>query len=204
MDGMCLEKKRVIITVKGKVQMGGFRAYAQGLANSYSLNGKIENLPNPSRDVQIDVEGEREKIDEFIEDLEKDKTKSKEEKKKKFAFEIDEILTDCPKNLMNYSGLEVVRKSGEMEERMDKGIVLLQGIRNEVSNSKEIELLQGIKNEFSGLHEQYGTINKTMKKVDGSLTKLNNGLEKISALPDSVDRLNENLEKIIEKVLSGK
>ena len=52
------------IRVSGKVQGVGFRYFAEERANSLGLAGYARNLPDGR--VEIEVEGEKEKIDAFL------------------------------------------------------------------------------------------------------------------------------------------
>ncbi|HOK57199.1 MAG TPA: acylphosphatase [bacterium] len=59
--------KRYHLYVKGIVQGVGFRWYAQRIGNSIGVSGWVKNLPDGS--VEIVVEGEKEKIEIFIEEM---------------------------------------------------------------------------------------------------------------------------------------
>lgn len=58
------------IIIKGIVQGVGYRAFAHYLAQSFSLDGVVRNLPNGN--VEIEVEGDKEDILRFIEKLKTD------------------------------------------------------------------------------------------------------------------------------------
>lgn len=58
-------KKRYILTISGKVQGVWYRKSAEKMAKQLMVFGWIKNLPNGK--VQADVEGEIEKIWQFIE-----------------------------------------------------------------------------------------------------------------------------------------
>lgn len=55
------------IIVRGLVQGVGFRYFAYNRATHLGLTGYVQNLPNG--DVEIEVEGERSLIEEFIKEL---------------------------------------------------------------------------------------------------------------------------------------
>ncbi|MEF3255591.1 MAG: acylphosphatase [Deferribacterales bacterium] len=61
--------KRYFITVKGRVQKVGFRAFVMDAAIRFGLKGYTKNLLNG--DVFIDVVGDKDKIDCFIEEVKK-------------------------------------------------------------------------------------------------------------------------------------
>lgn len=59
-----MAKKRVRLTVSGRVQGVGFRANTRRRANQLNLTGWVRNLANG--DVEIVAEGEETKIDKFM------------------------------------------------------------------------------------------------------------------------------------------
>ncbi|MCS7180508.1 MAG: acylphosphatase [bacterium] len=61
--------KRYHIYVKGKVQGVGFRWYTERIGNRMELGGWVRNLPDGR--VEIVVEGDEKKLDDFIEELKK-------------------------------------------------------------------------------------------------------------------------------------
>lgn len=50
--------------VKGRVQGVGYRWFAKENANRFNLNGYVKNLPNG--DVEVFVEGDREKVTQYL------------------------------------------------------------------------------------------------------------------------------------------
>jgi len=193
-------KKRHIIIVKGYVQMSGFRNEIERLANKHFLFGKIENLKNPSKDVQIDIEGKENSLKGFLKDL-----RALQKEKNKHDFKIRKILSKKQARLINYFSFEVIRKHDEISERLDEGI----------------GVLIDIKGGFLDLHEKYHTINETMIEVSSTLKEvaslksdihelknginkvadLKSGINKLSALPGNIDRLNKNVEQLNKKGL---
>jgi acylphosphatase len=61
------EMKRANITIKGNVQMVGFRTFIKNIADLLNLKGFAENLENGS--VKIVCEGERDKIDALVDSI---------------------------------------------------------------------------------------------------------------------------------------
>ncbi len=64
--GCQLPITRCLISVKGIVQGVGFRPFVYGLAKLYSLRGSVRNN---TRGVDIDVEGEQESVNKFVDEL---------------------------------------------------------------------------------------------------------------------------------------
>ena len=63
--------KRYKIIFKGRVQGVGFRYKSYLLANELGLTGDVNNLYDG--DVELNIQGDREKIDLFLEKLAKDR-----------------------------------------------------------------------------------------------------------------------------------
>ena len=61
------EMKRIIATVKGKVQRVGYRDWVDEIASSLGIKGFVENLGNKS--VRVVAEGETQNLKNFIEFL---------------------------------------------------------------------------------------------------------------------------------------
>jgi acylphosphatase len=59
-------KARAEIIVEGLVQGVGYRAFAKRIADKLGLKGYAENLPDGT--VKIIVEGEKDQIEDFIEE----------------------------------------------------------------------------------------------------------------------------------------
>jgi Acylphosphatases len=59
-------KARAEIIVEGLVQGVGYRAFAKRVADKLGLKGYAENLPDGT--VKIIVEGEKDQIEDFIEE----------------------------------------------------------------------------------------------------------------------------------------
>ncbi|MFW5889770.1 MAG: acylphosphatase [Marinilabiliaceae bacterium] len=56
--------KRTRIFIDGKVQGVGFRYFVLENAQRYGIKGYVKNMPGGS--VEIDAEGEREQLDQFL------------------------------------------------------------------------------------------------------------------------------------------
>lgn len=168
-------KKVMRFIVKGNVQLSAFRSKIQPIAFSCGLSGQIQNINNPSKDVIIECEGESEKLIEF----EKKLKELKENPKQTAPAVIKEIQTEYLNAPLNYHGFEIVRKEGEMSERMDEGVNAIYALTTTVHNG------------LGELKKDYGEISSNMQTVNENLKKLNDILEKLSG----------HLELIINKVI---
>jgi len=63
------EKKRVNVTIKGKVQGIGYRAFARAKAIPLLIRGYARNLPGG--DVEVVAEGLKKNLEKFITELHK-------------------------------------------------------------------------------------------------------------------------------------
>ena len=61
-------QKRYHLFFSGSVQGVGFRYAARALADKYFINGWVANLPDAR--VELEVEGQKSDIDNFVSDLE--------------------------------------------------------------------------------------------------------------------------------------
>lgn len=64
---------RAVIIVKGLVQGVGYRYFAARCARTFGLNGYVLNLPEVDK-VKLEVEGEKNLIEDFIKELKKGPT----------------------------------------------------------------------------------------------------------------------------------
>jgi acylphosphatase len=69
------DKSAARVTIDGNVQGVGFRNFAHRYAFLLSLKGFVKNLPNGQ--VEIEIEGDKEKINLFVEHLHRGPSLSK-------------------------------------------------------------------------------------------------------------------------------
>lgn len=62
-----MSRQRWIVHYSGRVQGVGFRYTARSLAEQFDLNGYVQNLPDGR--VRLEVEGETEEIQQFLQRL---------------------------------------------------------------------------------------------------------------------------------------
>ena len=60
-------RARFRAVLRGRVQMVGFRAFAEGRAGSYAAVGYVRNLM--TGEVEVVAEGDRDLLEQFLEDL---------------------------------------------------------------------------------------------------------------------------------------
>ncbi|MEA3296752.1 MAG: acylphosphatase, partial [candidate division Zixibacteria bacterium] len=86
---------RMRLHIRGKVQGVGFRPFVYRLACELGLSGWVRNSP---QGVQIELEGKRTKLDEFVADLETKKPKLAYIQSREFSFH----------DAVGYSGFKVL------------------------------------------------------------------------------------------------
>ncbi|MCA1927893.1 MAG: acylphosphatase [Calditerrivibrio sp.] len=87
--------KRLFITVKGRVQGVGFRAYTVNSALKYGITGYCANLENGC--VFIDAQGEEHNINMFLSDVKKGP---------KFSI-VDDVILESQETLADYSDFNI-------------------------------------------------------------------------------------------------
>src|SRR3989338_2343214 len=100
--GLILDKKQTVcskIIIHGAVQGVGFRPFVHRLANDLELKGWIQNS---AQGVLIEVEGQREKIEIFINRLEKEKPINA------IIYNLEQLFLD-PKHYSQFKILESVQ-----------------------------------------------------------------------------------------------
>ncbi|MCX7726113.1 MAG: acylphosphatase [Chitinispirillaceae bacterium] len=64
-----MERRRIGIIVSGRVQGVGFRFFTRNCARKYNISGWVRNCDDGS--VEIEAEGEKDKIENFTEEIKK-------------------------------------------------------------------------------------------------------------------------------------
>lgn len=79
MDTKKSEKQRLKAIVTGRVQGVGFRWFAEDVANSLEIKGYVRNL-HDGYSVEVVAEGEKEKLEELIQELKRGPSGAKVDK----------------------------------------------------------------------------------------------------------------------------
>ncbi len=151
------------IVVKGKrIQRAMFRDFVDEKAREYSLTGFVCNLTNPTRDVLIECEGEEKNIQNFLREIKKLKTKNKEEmpQSELLLIELGNVIAEKRKYNAQYSDFEIIRKEGEVGDRIAEGAHQMMQLRKEFNNK------------FCYLDEKYGDISKELHALNENLVAI--------------------------------
>lgn len=81
--------ERYLIVFEGRVQGVGFRYTVYQIANSYNLTGLVRNMSNGN--VEVQVQGNKESIDDFLKEMLSDSLK-----KRSFVRIIDYTIKKIP------------------------------------------------------------------------------------------------------------
>jgi acylphosphatase len=205
------EMKRANITIKGNVQMVGFRTFIKNIADLLNLKGFVENLENGS--VKIVCEGERDKIDALVDSI--------KENPPSFATieELNVAYEEYKGEFVNFErkGVDVPREESEMltvmksfDKKADKAVTILG------SMDRRLGSIEGKQDQMLGKHDQTISEMRTFRKESGE--KQDQMLEKhdqtISVIKefredtmqrfDTLDtkygKIAENMEKAIDAI----
>lgn len=160
-----MPKAHYKILVKGKrIQRAMFRDFVDEIARDNQLTGFVCNLTNPPRDVLIECEGEEEGIKKLINKLEQ--LKAKKQKGEELTesalmlIDLQQIIIEKSEYTARYSDFEIIRREGELGERMAEGAHQMMQLRKEFSGK------------FGYLDEKYGDISKELRELNKNLTTI--------------------------------
>ncbi len=183
--------KTLKIIVNGSIQKVGYRIKVVDIANKLDIKGEIENLENNS--VKIIAQGEENKVNEFIEQINikntlikvndvsfkyiDSDTKYADFKKIVKTKETDERLDTAAEHLkklievtkegVGYSK-QMLGKQDQMLEKQDKNTDVLSGKLDNIHNDLSINLNsfhQDTITRFDVVDEKYGKISDNMGKI---------------------------------------
>ncbi|MFH1323554.1 MAG: acylphosphatase [Methanobacteriota archaeon] len=166
---------RAILIVKGEVQRVGYRDAVERIARKMNLTGYVENIK--PYDVRIVCEGEKETVEEFIQQI--------NIKDDRIKVESIDAKYEEPSNEFTYFEIkrgDLVEELGErfdranydlkvMTEKQTDTINILTSFRDETNNN-----LTGLRNEtnnnFTNLDSKYHVISEDMKSLKDDIHKL--------------------------------
>ena len=110
--------KRLTATVKGKVQRVGYRGFVLEVARELGITGYVENLK--PYDVRVVAEGEKTRLEEFLDRLHTDK----------FPIRVEDIHFEWSAATGEFEYFEIRRGEWQEElvERFDFAAALLYGM----------------------------------------------------------------------------
>ncbi|KAF5428096.1 MAG: Acylphosphatase [Candidatus Methanomarinus sp.] len=171
--------KKVILYISGSVQRAGYRTKAISLAELYSINGIVSNLPDGR--VKIVAEGNETDLEQFIIALDIRNT----------LINVTNIDKDYSTSFGEYEGFYKLVSGGETDDRLDTAADLLK------------ELIVVIKDGFNDLGKKQDIM---IEKQDVMIEKQDIMIEKQDIMIEKQDIMIEKQDIMIEKqdVMIGK
>jgi Acylphosphatases len=212
-DKNMAEMKRIIATVKGKVQRVGYRDWIDEIASSSGIKGFVENLGDKS--VRVVAEGETQKLKNFIEflyardhplikvlniDLEWEESRDEFEyfeiKYGEFKQEAFERIGDAAVYLRG-----MMKKQDKMLDKQDESLDKQDKMLDK--QDETIEILKDVK-EDTGQIKQDTALISSIKEDTGVMRNSLKSLEEIHKetieLHHKYDKLEKDVELIKDKL----
>jgi acylphosphatase len=164
--------KKVILYISGSVQRAGYRTKAISLAELYSINGIVSNLPDGR--VKIVAEGNETDLEQFIIALDI----------RNALINVTNIDKDYSTSFGEYEGFYKLVSGGETDDRLDTAADLLK------------ELIVVIKDGFNDLGKKQDIM---IEKQDIMIEKQDIMIEKQDVMIEKQDIMIEKQDIMIEK-----
>ena len=173
--------QRAEIIAKGDVQKVWYRAKVLEIAANLNIKGEIENLENEN--VKIIAEGEKEKLEEFIE-----KIKVKDE-----LINVKDLSVNWSEPTNEFTDFRKIVKSGETDERLDTASVHLKELIRVTKYGIEEN-----KKGFADLSEKQGQM---LEKQDQTIEVLGNKIDSGNKMiVDKLDTFHQDTTKRFDTV----
>ena len=191
--------KRAVIIVKGHVQRVGYRDAVERIAQDSGIVGYVENLK--PYDVRIVCEGEKEPLQNFIEQI----------RIKRYPIFVSDIVVSYEEPTGEFEYFEIKRGKwqDELGERLDAAAHIMYKTMDYSKKSVDIgkkmlekqdktidsivHLREDVGNRFDILDTKYGEISKNMVQI----------MDKIERLLEKSDRDREEFRKTMERLITA-
>jgi len=165
--------KKVILYISGSVQRAGYRTKAISLAELYSINGIVSNLPDGR--VKIVAEGNETDLEQFIIALDIRNT----------LINVTNIDKDYSTSFGEYEGFYKLVSGGETDDRLDTAADLLK------------ELIVVIKDGFNDLGKKQdimiGKQDIMIEKQDVMIGKQDTTIEVLKSVKEDTSNINNKI-----------
>jgi len=220
--------KRANIQIKGNVQMAGFRTFIKNTADSLSVTGFADNLPDGS--VNIVCEGREEAMGEFVDSIKQNlpsfasieaMDEAYEEYKGEFTGferrgadipgEESEMLTVMKSfdkkaekmvsilSSMNEGIKSVKGDTSQMLDKQDKSIAIIKS-GNETLATKQDETIATIKSDVDEMREFRTETQQNFANLDIKYGKIAENMERImKSMEDTSRKTGEVLERLAQQ-----
>ena len=166
--------------IRGRVQKAGYRDYIDEVAFDLDLKGYVKNLPD--RSVEVICEGEREKIERFIDKI----------RIRQYPISVEDIEVDYSDATGEFRDFEIIREEDLTEavyERMDTAARYMR------------EMNRNLGEKIDKVAEKVDIV---AEKVDAGREENKQGFsmlaEKIDKVGEKVDIVGDKVDKVAEKV----
>jgi acylphosphatase len=175
---------------KDKVQEVGYRVHIMQKILNSGLNGTAINLADGR--VEVRLEGEKERIEEFYEELKKENSPELAAGKPEFyelEFNADLMVPDSMRS-----------SQALMLSQLTKGIVYIAGMNENIEGMSTC--IDGMNENIEGMSTRIDGMNET---IEGMSTRIDGMNENIKGMREEMregfDKLPERIAKELEKVL---
>ena len=165
--------------IKDKVQEVGYRVHIMQKILNSGLNGTAINLADGR--VEVRLEGEKERIEEFYEELKKENSPELVAGKPEYydlEFNADLMVPDSMRS-----------SQALMLGQLTKGIVYIAGMS---------ENIQGMSTRIEGMDENIQGMSTRIEGMDENIKEMN---ESIKGMDEKLDKLPERIAKELKEVL---
>ena len=177
-----MDMKALKLLLKGRVQRVGLRRFCLELAQELGLSGRIRNLPNGS--VEMIIQGEKGKLDEFLSSLERAPRPISIRDISKEEIEVDPSL--------EYFSVEF----GSLEEELQEGFGAMHSVFLEYWGEFR-EFSRRTDENFKLLTEE---IREVGRKVDSVGEKVEEVGRKVDSVGEKVEEVGRKVDSVGEKV----
>ena len=203
--------------VKDKVQDVGYRVHIMQKILNSGLNGATINLADGR--VEVRLEGEKERIDEFYEELKKENTPELVMGKPEFhdlEFNADLMVPDSMRSSQALmleqlsKGIGYIAGMNERKKGLDGSIKGMDGSIKGMNGSIKgmdgsikgmDETIKGMDGSIKGMDESIKGMDGSIKGMDGSIK----GIDKsIKGMDEKLDKLPARIAKELKELLEGR
>jgi acylphosphatase/archaellum component FlaC len=171
--------------IKDKVQEVGYRVHIMQKILNSDLSGTVINLADGR--VEVRLEGEKERIEEFYEDLKSGNNKPEHaEKPELYDLEFNAELM-VPDSMRSSQALIL--------EQLGKGIVYIAGMSERIDGMSE--RVGGMSERVGGMSERVGGMSE---RIDGMSNRIDGMSERIDGMSERIDGMSERIDGMSERI----
>jgi len=180
------EQVRATVLVKGRVQRVGYRDRVKEIARQMGLAGSVRNIDDYD-DVMVTVEGDREKVGQFISEINIHER----------VINVESIETEFSEYHGEFSTFRIIRglPDEELGERFDVAVGILYSM-----DSKLDTLNDKMDTSIGKLDTIIDKVDISNQKLDSLNDKMDVSIGKLDTIIDKVDISNQKLDSLNDKM----